>query len=178
MFHKVLDKSLRLLARVPGAYPLLAFVTARRVIVRGWSMYPTLAPAERVLFDRLAYRLGPPRRGDVVLASHPARPRLSMVKRVAALPGDAVAIDGDRCWVNGVPFGEESVPETASAPPSSRTLGNDEYLLLGDAPDLSTDARQLGPVGREEIQARAWLVYWPLQRVRLVGDRSQTGGQQ
>lgn len=175
MFRKVLDKLIRLLVRAPGGYPVLAFVTARRAVVRGWSMYPALAPGERVLFDRLAYRLGPPRRGDVVLASHPARPRLSLVKRVAALPGDAVAIDGDRCWVNGVPFGGEA--GTAGAPPPSRTLGEDEYLLLGDAPDRSTDARQLGPVGRGAIRARAWLVYWPLQRMRLVGDGSQTESQ-
>src|SRR3972149_8851857 len=55
---------IRSLDRIPGLYPLLAFLTARRVVVRGWSMYPTLAPGERVLFDRIAYRLWLPRRGD------------------------------------------------------------------------------------------------------------------
>ncbi len=124
---------------------LLARLTLRRVVVRGWSMYPTLAPGERVLFARVAYRFGPPRRGDIVLASHPARPDLRLVKRLAALPGDAVSLGEDR-----------------------RTLGQDEYLLLGDAPDASTDSRQLGPVRRRDLLARAWLVYWPLRRARLV----------
>jgi len=160
------DKLFRLLARVPGLYSLLAFLSARRVVVRGWSMYPTLRPGERVLFDRLTYRLEPPRRGDIVLACHPARPGLLLVKRLAALPGDAVAIDGDRCWVNGVLFGQG--PGPAEVAPLPRTLGEDECLLLGDAPDFSSDGRQLGPVGRDAIQARAWLVYWPPGRMRFL----------
>ncbi len=160
----MLSRALRVLARVPGVYSVLAFLTARRVVVRGWSMYPALAPGERVLFDRLAYRRAAPRRGDVVLASHPQRPGLRMVKRVAAVPGDAVAVEGGRCWVNGAPFAEPARGEPA--PPPSRTLGDDEYLLLGDAPEFSTDGRQLGTVGRAAIQARAWLVYWPPQRMR------------
>ncbi len=96
---------LRALLRLPGAYPLLAFLLARRVVVRGRSMHPTLAPGEYVLFDRLAYRRGAPRRGDVVLASHPAKPGMRIVKRVVGLPGDSVAVEGDRCWVNGTPYG-------------------------------------------------------------------------
>jgi len=130
-------------------------------------MYPALAPGERVLFDRLAYQLESPRRGDVVLASHPVRPGLCMIKRLAAMPGDAVVIDGDRCWVNGVLLGEGPTGE-AMPPAGSRTLGADEYLLLGDAPDFSTDGRQLGAVRRDDIQARAWLVYWPPGRMRAV----------
>jgi signal peptidase I len=138
----------RLVLRLPGVYHALAFLLARRAVVRGPSMYPTLAPEERVLFDRLAYRRGPPRRGDVVLASHPQRPGTRIIKRVAGAPGERVTV-GERTW----------------------TLGEGEWLLLGDAPDFSTDGRDFGPVGRESIQARAWFVYWPPGKVRRVrGD--------
>ena len=130
----------RLVLRLPGVYQALAFLTARRAVVRGPSMYPTLAPEERVLFDRL-----PPRRGDVVLASHPQRPGTRIIKRVAGAPGERVTV-GERTW----------------------TLGEGEWLLLGDAPDFSTDGRDFGPVGRESIQARAWFVYWPPRRMRRV----------
>ena len=161
---------LRTLLRLPGVYPFLAFLLARRVVVRGWSMQPTLAPGERVLFDRLAYRWGSPRRGDVVLASHPAKPRTRIVKRVAALPGDRVAIDGDRCWVNGTPWGAIGGVGRAEPSASTRTwtLGDDEWLLLGDAPHASTDSRDFGPVSRDTIHARAWLVYWPPGRMRVI----------
>jgi len=176
VIHRLPVSLLAFVASMPGLYPLLAFLTARRAVVRGWSMHPTLAPGERVLFDRLAYRLGAPARGDVVLAAYPARPHLALVKRVAAVPGDAVAIDGERCWVNGVAVtGEPS----QAGPPEARTLGDDEYLLLGDAPAFSTDSRELGPAGREQIQARGWMVYWPVRRMRSLVKQSegQTEGQ-
>ncbi len=163
---------LRALLRLPGAYPLLAFLLGRRVVINGWSMYPTLAPGERVLFDRLAYRQGSPRRGDVVLASHPARPGTRIVKRMVGLPGDRVAVHGDRCWVNGTPCGETGDGGPAEPPDSARawTLADGEWLLLGDDPHASTDSREFGPVSRDAIHARAWLVYWPPKRMRLVDD--------
>ena len=137
----------RLLLRLPGAYQALAFLLARRAAVRGPSMFPALAPGEYVLFDRLAYRRGAPRRGDVVLASHPQRPGTRIIKRIAGAPGETVTAGG-RTW----------------------TLAEDEWLLLGDAPDESTDSRDFGPVGRGAIHARAWLVYWPPGKVRRLRD--------
>ena len=150
--------SLSRLLQLPGVYQALAFLLARRVVVRGPSMFPTLAPGEYVLFDRLAYRRGPPLRGDVVLASHPQRPGTRIIKRVAGAPGEQVTV-GERTW----------------------TLGEGEWLLLGDAPDFSTDGRDFGPVSREAIRARAWFVYWPPGKARRLrgseGDPAQREGQ-
>jgi len=137
----------RLVLRLPGVYQALAFLTARRAVVRGPSMFPTLAPGEYVLFDRLAYRGDAPQRGDVVLASHPQRSGTRIIKRVAGAPGEQVTVGG-RTW----------------------TLAEDEWLLLGDAPDFSTDGRDFGLVGLQSIQARAWFVYWPPGKVRRVRD--------
>ncbi len=78
---------LRVARALPGVYQMLAFAFARRVTIRGQSMTPTLAPRERVAFDRLAYVLQPPAPGDIVLARHPARPGVLFVKRVAAFAG-------------------------------------------------------------------------------------------
>ncbi len=169
---------LRALLRLPGVYPLLAFLLARRIVVRGRSMQPTLVPGEYVLFDRLAYRRASPRRGDVVLASHPAKARTRIVKRMAALPGDRVTIDGERCWVNGTSWGEtgDAGPAEPSASARTWTLGEDEWLLLGDAPYASTDSRDFGPISRDAVQARAWLVYWPPDRMRLIRGHQLTGG--
>src|SRR3972149_339877 len=107
---------LRLLLRGSGGYPPLSVLLGRRAVVSGWSMSPTLSPGEYVLYDRLAYRLAPPRPGDVVLASHPARPRMRIVKRVVAQPGDSVAVDGDRCWVNGMLWGATGDAGRAGGP--------------------------------------------------------------
>jgi len=160
---------LRTLLRVPLVYPLAALVFARRVVVVGWSMHPTLAPGERVLFDTLAYRLQRPQRGDVVLARHPAPPPAKLVKRVAAVPGDRVTL-GDGGWRVEEASRRHARPLGAGAAPAqARTLGEDGYFLIGDAPDLSTDARHFGPTPRRDILARAWMVYWPPHAMRRVG---------
>jgi signal peptidase I len=159
----------RSIPRPPLLYPLIAFLFARRVVVHGWSMYPTLAPGERVLFDALAYRAERPRRGDVVLARHPERPSMKLVKRVAGVPGDRVVTQDDDWRVEEAPGQGTRPPEDAPAAGAQvRTLGEDEYFLLGDAPELSTDARHFGAVSGRDIQARAWLVYWPPRRLRKV----------
>ena len=152
---------------IPILHSLLAFLFARRVLVKGWSMYPTLAPGERVLFDALAYRRQEPRRGDVVLARHPSYPSMLLVKRVAAAPGDSVTAKDAEVVVEE-PGSGNAPPPGADAAAAVWTLGEDEYFLVGDAPDLSTDARHFGPVGRQDILARAWLVYWPPRRFRAV----------
>jgi len=156
------------LLRLPGLYSALAFVLARRVLIRGWSMYPALAPGEYVLFDRLAYRTAAPCQGDVVLATHPTRPQASIVKRLVGLPGDRITTHDGRLWVNGEAAGE---PLEEANLGQEWLLGDDHYFLLGDAPDLSTDSRSFGPVGRRAIQARAWMVYWPPGRMRAVQGR-------
>jgi len=93
---------------VPGGYAILAFLTAKRMVVRGRSMMPTLVPGERVLFDRLAYVSERPRVGDIVLARHPARPGARMIKRIAEMVGR------DEYWLLG---------DNAGASTDSRTVG-------------------------------------------------------
>ena len=137
----MLKRFLRLLRRIPVAYQVAAFVAGRRAVVRGESMLPALLPGERILFDVLAYRIDPPRAGDIVLATHLGRPGITMIKRVAGAPGDEI---------------------------EGRTLAAGEYWLLGDTPAFSTDSRELGPFRRADIAGRAWLVYWPSNAVRRV----------
>src|SRR6266542_6302589 len=138
MNRKTARSLVRLAVAALGLFPLLAFLAGRRVIVSGESMLPTLRPGERVLFDRLAYVIERPRRGDVVLARHPSRPDIRLIKRVAEQEG----------------------------------LGSDEFWLVGDNPEESTDSRTLGSFMREDILARAWIVYWPPEQFRVIRRRS------
>lgn len=145
-----------------------ALVASRRVEVVGMSMYPTLAPGEYVLCDRFAYRRQAPRRGDVVLARGLAGGGETVVKRVAAVPGDRVELDDGTLVINGAPAQESAFSDGCG----TWSLGENEWFLLGDAMDVSTDSRAFGPVPRRAIEARAWLVCWPLARWRrLDGER-------
>lgn len=152
---------------------------ARRVRVRGDSMYPLLEPGEGVLFDRLAYRWEPPRRGDLVLVNRPAEPGGNLIKLVAGLPGEEIAVALDRLWVNASRM-TFPVPMVGSLPGRWK-LGTDEYFVLSYAVAVGTDSRHFGPVSRVAISARAWMVYAPparrrrLPRVNLLLDATVEG---
>jgi signal peptidase I len=146
---------------------LLAVAVAnRRVTVRGRSMAPLLEPGERVLVDRLAYRLRRPRRSEVVLVrgATPAAPDL-LLKRIVGLPGEAVAVRRDRLWIDGRPL-DVGRPVVGSSP-GAWTLGPGQYFLLSENLAVGTDSRHTGPVDGSRLVGPAWLVYAPTVR-RLI----------
>jgi signal peptidase I len=144
------------------AYFAIELATGR-FRVDGPSMQPGLRAGQYLLTDRLAYRLGQPQRGDVVVVRHPggpATPPTDLVKRVIGLPGDTVSVDGGAVRVNGAPLVE---PYLAEAPVYTGrwTLGPGEYFVLGDNRNDSSDSHIWGAVRREQITGKALLVYWP-----------------
>ena len=150
-------------------YRVVVFATSARVVVTGWSMYPTLVSGEYVLFNRLAYVRHSPKRGDVVLVRGPLEGKKAIIKRVVGVPGDTLQLSQGVVTVNDVPLEEISSPgEMDSEEKGVWNLKQDEWFLLGDATDMSTDSRSYGPVLRKAVKARAWLVYWPLSRWRSL----------
>ena len=140
-----------------------ALVGNRRVVVRGISMHPLLAEGERVLVDRVAYRLGRPRRGDVALVRglQGAGPGL-LLKRIVGLPGETVSLARDRLHVDGRVL-ELGRPIIGSSP-GEWPLGPDDYFVLSENLAIGTDSRHTGPVRRSDLLGRAWLVYAPTVR--------------
>ena len=165
---------IKLLLKLPFVYTVCAFLSARRVLVRGHSMDPTLRPGEYVLFDRLAYNVAQPQRGDIVLVEDPTRSPALLVKRLIALPGDTVVLAGG-CWINGVAW--DGTPDAPVEPPEAEAhrLEKGRYMVIGDALDASSDSRHFGPVERKHIKGRAWLVYWPRQRFRVIRNLAAGG---
>ena len=164
---------LRTLARLPVIYHTVAFLTAKRVKVNQSSMYPALAPEEYLLFDRLAYRWRGPHRREIVLAIHPEQPTLKIVKRVVAVPGDRVRLSAGSLWVNDSLYAAD--PAFDEGLDRAWHLADDQYFLIGDALPFSTDSRHYGPVSGQQILGRAWFVYWPPQRMRVVSKSTGLG---
>ncbi len=140
-------------------YAAVNFATGR-FRVEGDSMRPSLHPEQFVLVDKISYRLGQPQRGDVVVFQYPLATERDFIKRVIGLPGDIVSVVGGAVSVNGQPLSEPYI----AAPPAyanTWTLGPDQYFVLGDNRNNSSDSHNWGPLDRKYFIGKAIFVYWP-----------------
>ena len=137
--------------------------------VEGQSMAPTLADQDRLIVNKLAYRMGEPRRGDIVMLYYPLNPDKSFVKRVIAEEGDQVRIVDGRVYVNDVPMGDDFVPpEYRSHDDFGPTvIPEGYYFVLGDHRNNSSDSRHWGMVPKKYIVGKVKVRWWPLQTARI-----------
>ena len=141
----------------------------RNFRVIGDSMTPNFHQGQYLVVNKLVYRLHPPQRGDVIIFRSPPNPEKEYIKRVIGLPGETVAIRKGRIFVNGQRLKEpyiDQVDRRSSWGPSP--VGEDEYFVLGDNRNNSSDSRSWGMLPREKIIGNAWLSYWPPQVWGLV----------
>lgn len=143
-----------------------------RVRVDGFSMRPTLQDGEYILVNKLAYKLGQPQRGDIVVFVFPVNPEEDLIKRVIGLPGDTISVQGGVLSINGVAMNEPYI----NAPPAYEgtwTVSPDELFVLGDNRNDSRDSHQWGllPVGN--VIGRAVLIYWPPKEWQVIRHLSQ-----
>ena len=153
------------------------------------SMVPTIVDGEYILIDKLTVRFDDYHYGDVVVFSPPSGSGLEtdgipFIKRVIGLPGDTVSLENGRVFVTRADSSPVRIEEpyvvteadgsTAATIcqradcPQSWIVGEDEYFVMGDNRPSSQDSRVFGPVDKELILGRAWLRYFPLERVGLI----------
>jgi signal peptidase I len=140
-------------------FALINALTAR-IRVDGLSMEPTLHSGEFVIVNRLAYRLGQPKIGDVIVFHPPTDPEQEYIKRVIGLPGDEVVISNKQVMVNGRLLDEPYI----AAPPrydSRWKVPEGSLFVLGDNRNNSSDSHAWGPVPLENVVGKAVVVYWP-----------------
>lgn len=137
---------------------------AQATIVFGKSMEPNLLERQRLIIDKISYRLHPPQRNDIVVLSRPDIDEM-LVKRIVGLPGETIEIDRGSVFIDGQPLREPFPHDVSlySMPPV--TLGPLSYFVLGDNRDNSNDSRSFGPVKREQILGRVWIRYWPFNQM-------------
>jgi len=137
--------------------------------VEGASMAPTLANSDRLLVDKLAYRLGKPTPGDIVMFYAPIDPSQVFVKRIIAQEGDIVRIQGGRVFVNGQPLDDRYVEPIFRSHEDwgPFRVPADDYLVMGDHRNRSSDSRHWGPVPRSAIIGKVHARGWPLDRAAI-----------
>ena len=148
----------------------LEFATGR-FRVDGPSMQPSLYTGQYVLVDKLAYRLGSPQRGDVVVVL-PNKPQPQpFVKRLMGLPGDTLTVRDGSVFINSGKVVEPYIAEPSQYN-GSWQLGPDQYFVLGDNRNDSDDSHIWGAIHRAAIIGKVVLVYWPLTQARLAPNFS------
>jgi signal peptidase I len=142
--------------------------------VEGQSMAPTLEDQDRLIVNKLAYRMGEPTRGDIVMLYYPINPDKSFVKRVIAEEGDEVRIEDGRVFVK-TPSGYEVQLADDFVPPEFRShedfgpelVRDGYYFVMGDHRNNSSDSRHWGQVPKKYIIGKVQLRWWPIPNARV-----------
>lgn len=124
------------------------------------GMEPILQEGQYVLSSKLAYWVGAPQRGDIVLFHSPDDPDQRYLRRIVGLPGERVEIRAGRVWIDGLMLEEPYVVNPAASA-HSWNLGEGEYLLLGDNRALASHSPAPVILPRVALIGKAWLCYWP-----------------
>lgn len=150
--------------------------------VRGNSMVPNFHDSEFLLTDKISYRFGEPERGDVVVFKAPssepcAEEECEYIKRILGLPNEKVKIEGGTIYVNNQKINEDYLPEGLTTRAGSYfsegetiILKEKEYFLVGDNRSYSRDGREFGPIKKEAFVGKAWLRYWPANKLGIIPE--------
>ena len=150
-------------------------LTIQNYVVEGDSMLPTVQTGDRVLIDRLAYKVGHPVRGDIVVFHTPPQvtPASTYIKRIIGVPGDMVSINPGQVWVNGrllkEPYLQTMRMENYSFPPTR--VPPRDYFVLGDNRVVSYDSHAwLTPfLPAKDLYGRVMVTYWPVSDFHFYG---------
>lgn len=147
--------------------------------VNGESMVPNFKNGEYILTNLITLRLFPLKRGEVIVFRAPINQEKDFIKRVIGLPGDRVSLKNGYVYVNDVKLDENYLPPDFRtyggaflAEGASVTVPVDNYFVLGDNRNFSSDSREWGFVSKGKIIGKSFIVYWPPQDFGLVQHAS------
>jgi signal peptidase I len=157
--------------------PIKKFV-AQPFVVSGTSMVPTFEDGEYLIIDEISYRLHDPARGDVIVFRYPKDPSRYYIKRLIGLPGETVEIRDNGVFVTNasgtIKINDSFIKYPGGLSGDKRTLGADEYYVLGDNRVGSSDSRFWGTVPRNLIIGQVLARALPFSRATLYpGDVSR-----
>lgn len=154
---------------------VITFV-GQRTEVDGSSMEPMLSNGDNLIVDKITYRFRDPQRYDIIVFPFKYQENTYYIKRIIGLPGETVQIDEQgNIYIDGevLPenYGREIIrPDTVGIATNPIVLGEEEYFVMGDNRNNSTDSRTeiVGNIKREDIIGRAWVRIWPLNKIGIL----------
>jgi signal peptidase I len=150
---------------------IIRYFIIQPFIVDGQSMEPTFQNSDYLITEKISFRVGTPKRGEVIIFHPPDNPSVNYLKRLIGLPGDEVEIKDNNVYVNGKKLDEPYLSpgtKTELVQPGSLklTVKENEYFVLGDNREHSRDSRELGPIPKANVVSRVWVRLFPLNDIK------------
>lgn len=144
---------------------LIQAFLAQSTIVYGQSMEPSLRADQRLMVEKISYRVHGPRRGDIVVLQDPTGGPIPLIKRVVGLPGERITLSHGRVYVDGVILDEPYLDQGTAGEARTWTVPPMQVFVLGDNRGNSKDSRYFGPVALDAIIGHAFFRFWPLNQL-------------
>lgn len=151
---------------------IITFI-GQRTKVSGHSMETTLSDGDNLIVDKISYRFRDPERFEIIVFPFRYEEHTYYIKRIIGLPGETVQVIDGYVYINGEVLDENYGLEVMDDPGIAAepiTLGEDEYFVLGDNRNHSSDSRDpsVGVLHRDDIMGRAWIRIWPFDKFGVI----------
>ena len=151
---------------------IITFI-GQRTKVSGHSMETTLSDGDNLIVDKISYRFRDPERFEIIVFPFQYEEHTYYIKRIIGLPGETVQVIDGYVYINGEVLDENYGLEVMDDPGIAAepiTLGEDEYFVLGDNRNHSSDSRDpsVGLLHRDDIMGRAWIRIWPFDKFGVI----------
>jgi len=152
--------------------PIRMFI-AQPFVVSGESMFPTFHDGEYLIVDELSYLIGTPERGEVVIFRFPGNKKRFFIKRIIGLPNEEISINNGIVKIinkdnpEGFTLNEPYIDEMFNTSDSFKTKEN-EYFVMGDNRNNSSDSRVWGTVPSKLLIGRAYVRLFPIQTISYL----------
>ena len=153
-------------------YFIITFV-GQRTRVSGSSMETTLQNGDNLIVDKISYRFRDPKRYDIIVFPYKYEENTYYIKRIIGLPGETVQVIDGYMYINGKKLDEHYGAEVMEDPGIAAEpikLGDDEYFVLGDNRNHSSDSRvaSVGVLTRDMLIGRAWVRIYPFNKIGVI----------
>ncbi|MBO5160014.1 MAG: signal peptidase I [Lachnospiraceae bacterium] len=170
--REIISTVLYLLAVVALTFLFVQFV-GQRTHVNGDSMNVTLEDGDNLIVDKLSYRFTDPERFDIIVFPYKYQEKTYYIKRIIGMPGETVQIIDGMVYIDGEMLDEtygKEVMQYSGVASDPITLGEDEYFVLGDNRNNSSDSRDpsVGNIQKDQIIGKAFIRIWPLNKFGIL----------
>ena len=169
----LLSTSVYLLVVLAMTFFVVTYVGQRTRVI-GSSMEPTLSDGDNLIVDKISYRFHEPERFDIIVFPFRYAEKTYYIKRIIGLPGETVYINEEgTIFIDGKELKESYGKEVIKDPGRAYetiTLGADEYFVLGDNRNNSSDSRDpvVGNIRREDFIGKAWMRIYPFSKMGMI----------